>query len=156
MSLRWNKQCCQWKPELKSSKFPFCIWLRLGVLPAYLITARDERESEKGRRRRRSGPPPRFALENSFLLAGYHGNPHSQPLLKQTATEGANEGGGEGGEEEWRTPFLELMFSFLLPLVWLVSSESSDSALCVFIRLHGCGLLKPFKHAITMHCFSLI
>lgn len=68
-----------------------------------------------------SGPQPRFALENSLLLAGYYGNPPSQSLLRQTATEGANMGrgsvrGGEKGDAIFRAaliPVLLLFGSFL-------------------------------------------
>lgn len=43
MILCSNSQCCQWKPGWKAVD-SHSVWLRVGVLPAYLITARDGRE----------------------------------------------------------------------------------------------------------------
>lgn len=74
-------------------------------------------------------------------------------LLKQMVTGGANEGRSKRGREgEWRTPFLDLMFSFLFPPLWL----ESLGILCVYVRLRSwVSTFKTYNH-ITTQFFSHI
>lgn len=107
------------------------IW-RGGVLLTYL--------KERGSRRRMR----RFALKNSLLLAGCYSNPPPPPphcyssRQPQRSKWGKEEEGERDRvrEREWRTPFLELMFSFPFPLVWLIFLKSR--MIQHYLCLHGC------------------